>query len=88
MRASPPSPPRTGIVGDAVPAVPFRAVLVLLCRGGRLCPPEQREALSFRASDRVTGVGIRFSRTDKNWFRIFHKKEIAPCFCVNNMYSA
>ena len=30
------------------------------CRGGRLCPPEQREALSFRASDRVTGVGIRF----------------------------
>ena len=45
-------------------------------RGGRLCPPEQREALSFRASDRVTGVGIRFPRTDKNWFRIFHKKEI------------
>ena len=29
-------------------------------RGGRPCPPEQREALSFRASDRVTGVGIRF----------------------------
>ena len=29
------------------------------CRGGRPCPPEQREALSFRASDRVTGVGIR-----------------------------
>ena len=28
-------------------------------RGGRPCPPEQREALSFRASDRVTGVGIR-----------------------------
>ena len=31
-------------------------------RGGRPCPPEQREALSFRASDRVTGVGIRFLR--------------------------
>ena len=29
-------------------------------RGERLCPPEQREALSFRASDRVTGVVIRF----------------------------
>ena len=28
-------------------------------RDGRPCPPEQREALSFRASDRVTGVGIR-----------------------------
>ena len=45
-------------------------------RGGRPCPPEQREALSFRASDRVTGGGIRFPCTDKNWFRIFHKKEI------------
>ena len=31
-------------------------------RGGRPCPPEQREALSFRASDRVTGVGIRSPR--------------------------
>ena len=26
-------------VGDAVPAVPFCAVPVLPCRGGRLCPP-------------------------------------------------
>ena len=26
-------------VGHAVPAVPFRAVPVLPCRGGRLCPP-------------------------------------------------
>ena len=48
MRASPPSPSRTKIVGDASPmsrtgivgdAVPFRAVLVLLCRGEQLCPP-------------------------------------------------
>ena len=37
----------------------FIARFLLRCRGGRLCPPEQREALSFRASDRVTGVGIR-----------------------------
>ena len=91
---------------------PARESPIDVCRGGRLCPPEQREALSFRASDRVTGVGIRPSekgnglprrfaprndkvrrggrlcppvspvwesvspRTDKNWFRIFHKKEI------------
>ena len=31
-----------------------------VCRGGRLCPPKQREALSFRASAN-TGVGIRLS---------------------------
>ena len=39
MRSSPPSPSRTKIVGDAVPDVPFRTVLVLLRRGGRPCPP-------------------------------------------------
>ena len=37
----------TECVGDAVLAVPLRAVPVLPCRGGRLCPP------------RVTGSGIR-----------------------------
>ena len=125
------------------------AVLVLLCRGERLCPPCMTAA-PCRAGPvcpAVTGVGIRLSsppserevsarsadggrdatrflsssrlcrqppprggltarrrraviarraatrqsvspRTDKNWFRIFHKKEIAPCFCANNMYSA
>ena len=30
---------RSRSVGDGVPDVPFRTVLVLLCRGGRLCPP-------------------------------------------------
>ena len=47
-------------VGNAAPRVRIR-------RGGRLCPPKQREALSFRASARReasalgvhTGVGIR-----------------------------
>ena len=58
------------------PRRPARESPIDVCRGGRLCPPEQREALSFRASDRVAGVGIRFPCTDKNWFRIFHKKEI------------
>ena len=45
MRASPPSPSRTKIVGDAVP---FRAVLVLLCRGGRPCPPFPRHSEPVR----------------------------------------
>ena len=63
MRASPPSPSRTKIVGVAVPDVPFRAVLVLLCRGGRLCPPCMTAA-PCRAGPvcpAVTGVGIRLS---------------------------
>ena len=58
MRASPPSPSRTKIAGDAVP---FRAVLVLLCRGGRPCPPCMTAA-PCRAGPvcpAVTGVGIR-----------------------------
>ena len=41
------------------------------------CPNSAKRCHSH-ASDRVTGVGIRFPRTDKNWFRIFHKKEIIP----------
>ena len=48
MRASPPSPSRTKIVGDAVPDVPFRAVLVLFRRGGRLCPPFPRHSEPVR----------------------------------------
>ena len=36
-RLRPPVPVRP--VGDGVLDVPFRAVLVLRCRGGRLCPP-------------------------------------------------
>ena len=73
----------TECVGDGVLDVPLRAVPVLLCRGGRLRPPWmtagpvgrdpcvppslRRAALSFRASDRVTGAGIRLfglGRTD------------------------
>ena len=45
MRASPPSPSRTKIVGDAVP---FCTVLVLLCRGGRPCPPFPRHSEPVR----------------------------------------
>ena len=37
---------------------PARESSITLCRGERLCPPKQREALSFRASAN-TGVGIR-----------------------------
>ena len=43
--------------------VPFRAVLVLFCRGGRLCPPCMTAA-PCRAGPvcpAVTGVGIRLS---------------------------
>ena len=60
MRALPPSPSRTKIVGDGVldvphgncrgrrPLRPFRAVLVLLCRGGRPCPPFPRHSEPVR----------------------------------------
>ena len=67
MRASPPSPSRTKIVGDAVPDIPFRAVLVLLCRGGRPCPPCMTAA-PCRAGPMcpaVTGVGIRLPQKGK-----------------------
>ena len=38
-------PPTSRPVGDGVPDVPFRAVLVLLRRGGRLCPPVPRHSV-------------------------------------------
>ena len=62
MRSSPPSPSRTKIAGDGVPDVPhgncrgrrldvpFRAVLVLLCRGGRPCPPFPRHSEPVRTT--------------------------------------
>ena len=71
MRALPPSRPaqkssgapsstsRTGIVGDAVLDVPFRAVLVLLCRGGRPCPPCMTAA-PCRAGPVCPAVGYAF----------------------------
>ena len=75
--ASPPSPSRTKIVGDGALDVPFRAVLVLLCRGGRPCPPCMTAA-PCRAGPMcpaVTGVGIRLSQKRKTDCRVATRRE-------------
>ena len=48
-------------VGDGVPDVPFRTVLVLLCRGGRLCPPRQRGAALPRQSVPLPQISVKIT---------------------------
>ena len=56
-RLRPPVPVRP--VGDGVLDVPFRAVLVLRCRGGRLCPPCMTAA-PCRAGPACPAAGYAF----------------------------
>ena len=82
MRASSPSPSRTKIVGDAVPDVPFRTVLVLLCRGGRPCPSVPRHSAPVRTlaweSVSQRGAAALMGRRDAVPYGRFNKNNAAP----------